>query len=364
MKIQEIIHHLEQFAPLMYQEPYDNSGLLVGDRNTDITGVLLCLDCTEKIVEETMGCGCNLIIAHHPIIFSGLKKLTGSDYVQRTVIKAIQNNIAIYACHTNLDNVYAGVNLKISQKLELKNTRILSVKNNTLNKLVTFVPLSHLHEVQKALFAAGAGHIGNYDSCGFTVKGTGTFKGNSSSQPFTGKPNELSEVDEIRLETVFEPSVELEVVNALKKSHPYEEVAYDILPLNNSNPGIGSGMAGVLENETGEDDFILRVKKVFGSKVIRHTAKTGKKIKSVAVCGGSGRFLLPKAIEQRADVFITSDFKYHDFFDVDGKLLLLDIGHYESEQFTVEIFYDLILKKNPTFAVHLSKINTNPINWF
>lgn len=364
MNIEEILVELEKFAPLQYQEDYDNSGLLTGSRSLELTGVLLTLDCTEEVVDEAIAADCNLIIAHHPILFSGIRKLTGSNYVERTIIKAIKNNIAIYACHTNLDNVKLGVNNKICEKLGLKNPAILSPKPGTLRKLVTFVPESHRQQVLDALFSNGAGHIGNYDQCSFYTGGNGTFRGNESSNPFLGKPAELSQEKEQRIETIFDAASERSVISALLKAHPYEEVAYDIYSVVNKHQGIGSGMVGEFEKELSEEAFLTLVKNTFNVPVIKHTHRTGKMIKRVAVCGGSGRFLLKNAIQSGVQAYITSDFKYHEYFDSENKLLLVDTGHFESEQFTPEIFYELIRKKFPTFAVRLSKINTNPINYF
>lgn len=364
MTIEKIIQALEEFAPLAYQEDYDNCGLLTGDKTQEATGALLTLDCTEEIIEEAIQKKCNLVIAHHPIIFSGLKKLTGTNYIERTIIKAIRNNIAIYACHTNLDNVKEGVNKKIAEKLGLTNVRILAPKQNLLKKLVTFVPASHHLMVLNALFGAGAGNIGNYDSCSFNLEGSGTFRGNASTTPFIGKPGELSTEKEIRIETVFELPNQNKVISALLANHPYEEVAYDLYALANSHSLIGSGMVGELEEAMDETGFLNHVKKTFKVPTVKHTNKLSKPIKKVAICGGSGRFLLKNAIQSGADAFITSDFKYHEFFDAENKLLLIDTGHYESEQFTPEIFYEIIQKKFSTFAIHLSKINTNPINYF
>jgi dinuclear metal center YbgI/SA1388 family protein len=364
MTISAIIEALENFAPLVYQEDYDNCGLLTGNRQWEATGALLSLDCTEEIVDEAIALRCNLIVVHHPIIFSGLKKLTGNTYIERTIIKAIKNDVAIYACHTNLDNVMQGVNKKIADKLGLQNLSILAPKSNMLKKIVSYVPKSHQQQVLQALFAAGAGNIGNYDSCSFNTEGIGTFKGNSSANPFVGKVNELSLEPEIRIETVFETAHETKIIRALLGAHPYEEVAYDIYDLGNKYSQIGSGMLGELTEPMEEAVFLKHVKQVFNCSTIRHTQKLGKLIKKVAICGGSGRFLLKNAISSGADAYITSDFKYHEFFDVDKKLLLADIGHFESEQFTPEIFYDIIQKKFTTFAIHLSKINTNPINYF
>ena len=364
MTIAQIIAELESFAPTAYQESYDNCGLLTGNKAAEATGALLTLDCTEAVVDEAISNNCNLIIAHHPVIFSGLKKITGASYVERTIIKAIKNDIAIYACHTNLDNVKQGVNKKIAEKLGLENLAILAPRNGLLKKLVTFVPASHHEAVQQALFAAGCGNIGNYDSCSFNIEGTGTFRGNAASQPFIGTPGETSREKETRVETIFETASEQRVIAALTGAHPYEEVAYDIYALENQHPQIGSGMTGELKTAMKETDFLNHVKKTFLVPVVKHTKMLQKDIKKVAVCGGSGSFLLKNAINSGADAYITSDFKYHEFFDAENKLLLIDTGHFESEQFTPEIFYDIIKKKFTTFAIHLSKINTNPINYF
>ncbi|MEO6302680.1 MAG: Nif3-like dinuclear metal center hexameric protein [Bacteroidia bacterium] len=364
MTIQEIITEIENFAPLAYQEDYDNCGLITGQKNQETTGTLLTLDCTEEVIDEAIKNKCNLIIAHHPILFSGLKKINGNNYVERTIIKAIQNNIAIYACHTNLDNVKQGVNKKLGDKLGLKDLQILAPKTGILKKLITFVPESHHQAVLDALFNAGAGHIGNYSHCSFTLEGTGTFKGNSDTTPFVGKPNELSTEKELRIETVFESDKESRIISSLLKAHPYEEVAYDIYSIANKHQQIGSGMVGDLEKEMSEDVFLAHVKKSLLSGCLKHTKKPGKVIKKVAICGGSGRFLLKNAINSGADAYITSDFKYHEFFDAENKILLVDAGHFETEQFTPEIFYEIIQNKFPTFAIRLSKTNTNPVNYF
>ncbi len=364
MTIQQIISEIESFAPLAYQEDYDNCGLLTGDKNAEATGVLLTLDCIESVIDEAIQNKCNLIIAHHPIIFSGLKKIIGNTYIERTIIKAIKNNIAIYAAHTNIDNVTNGVNFKIAEKLGLKNLKILAPKNALLKKLVTFVPASHHQKVLESLFESGCGNIGNYDNCSFNIEGTGTFKGNENSNPFIGKPNELSKEPEIRIETIFEQRNEKAVLSALFKTHPYEEVAFDVYQLTNKLNTVGSGVIGELEKALNEDDFLKLVKTSLKSDCLKYTQKTGKIVKKVALCGGSGSFLLKNAINAQVDAFITADFKYHEYFDADGKLLLIDAGHYETEQFTPEIFYNIIQNKFPTFAIRLSKIKTNPVNYF
>ena len=364
MNLKNIITEIEKFAPLAYQESYDNCGLLTGNKEQEISGAILCLDCTEAVVAEAIQKKCNLIIAHHPIIFDGLKKLNGNNYVERTIIKAIQNNIAIYACHTNLDNVKLGVNKKIANKLGLVNTQILAPKKSLLKKLVTFVPATHLALVQESLFNAGAGNIGNYDSCSFVLEGTGSFRGNENSNPFIGEKGKLSLEKETRLELIFETINESQIISALKQNHPYEEVAYDIYQLENTYQNIGSGMVGELETPVPEIEFLERLKSVFLLKLIKHTPLLNKSIKKVALCGGSGSFLLKNAINSKSDIYISSDFKYHEFFDAENHILIADIGHYESEQFTVEIFQELLNDKFPTFAALFSKTNTNPVNYY
>lgn len=364
MTIREILNEIETFAPLAYQESYDNCGLITGNSAAEATGVLLSLDCIESVVDEAIATNCNLIISHHPIVFSGLKKLTGTSYVERTLIKAIKQDIAIYAAHTNMDNVANGVNFKIAEKLGLKNLQILAPKIGLLKKLVTYVPETHHQKVLEALFAAGCGSIGKYDSCSFNIKGTGTFKGNEDSTPFVGKAGKLSVEQEVRIETVFDTTVEKAVLKALKASHPYEEIAFDVFELSNTLKSVGSGLTGELDKELNEDEFLKLVKKTLQCECLKFTQKTGKIIKKVAICGGSGSFLLKNAKNSQCDAFVTSDFKYHEYFDAEEKILLVDAGHYETEQFTPEIFYDIIQNKFPTFAIRLSKIKTNPVNYF
>jgi dinuclear metal center YbgI/SA1388 family protein len=363
MKIFEITSFLEQIAPLAYQESYDNSGLIVGDLNTDITQALISLDCTEAIIDEAIAHNCNLVISHHPIVFSGLKKITGKNYVERVIIKAIKNNIAIYAIHTNLDSVLNGVNGKIAEKLGLQNCRILAPKNNILNKLITFVPVAYADKVRQALFDAGAGNIGNYSEASFNSIGTGTFKGNENSNAFVGEKNKRHKEEEVKIEVLFEVYKRNDILQALHHHHPYEEVAYDILTLNNAHQQVGSGLLGTLPETMEEQEFLVFLKSVMNVEVIRHTQLLGKTVKTVAVCGGSGSFLLGNALSAKADVFISADFKYHEFFDADNKIIIADIGHYESEQFTIELLAEIITKNFPTFAIRLTEKNTNPIKY-
>lgn len=363
-KLYEIIHELERFAPLSYQESYDNCGLLTGQREQEITGALLSLDCIESVVDEAIAKGCNLVIAHHPIIFGGLKRLNGSNYVERTIIKAIRHDIAIYACHTNLDNVKLGVNRKIAEKLGLVNLQILAPKKSLLKKLVTFVPATHLEPVRTALFEAGAGNIGNYDQCSFMLEGTGSFRGNEQSNPVLGERGKLNLEKETRLELIFEGVRQGAILAALRQSHPYEEIAYDVYQLENGFQDVGSGMTGELEEPMPEMEFLTLLKQVFNVKFLKHTVPLNRSIQKVALCGGSGSFLLKNAINSKSDVYISADFKYHEFFDAEGKILVADIGHFETEQFTPEIFYEIISNKFPNFATYLTVTNTNPVNYF
>jgi dinuclear metal center YbgI/SA1388 family protein len=363
LKIAEIIQEIELLAPLCYQEDYDNCGLLAGDSQNDCTGALLSLDCTEEVVQEAIDRSCNLIISHHPLIFKPLKRISASQPVGRTLSLAIKNNIAIYACHTNLDNVWGGVNSRLADKLGLTGKRALSPKTGHLCKLVTFVPPTHIDAVRSALFEAGAGHIGNYDSCSFSSPGEGTFKGDDSTKPFLGKPGILSHEQEIRLEIVFEIALEGKVIKVLKAAHPYEEPAFDIYVLRNSYPRIGSGLVGDFAIPMHGPAFLEHIKKVLGIPCLRHSNLIDREIKTVAICGGSGSFLISNALSLNVDALVTGDIKYHDFFEADGRLLLVDAGHYETEQFTPEIYHEEISRKFSTFAVHFSKINTNPVNY-
>lgn len=362
-KINDIIKYLEQIAPPLLQEDYDNTGLLTGSKNQEISGVLISLDTTEAVVDEAVSLGFNFIISHHPIIFRGLKKITGSNYVEKTIIKAIKKDIALYAIHTNLDNVINGVNNKIADKLGLVNVRILKSKTSGLCKLVSFVPKANVLEVLDSVHAAGAGVIGNYDHCSFRTAGTGRFKPNQKANPYTGEKNIMEEVDEERIELIYPLHLQQNVIQALKTAHPYEEVAYYIQKLENKAEHIGSGMIGQLENDLSIKEFLLTVKKTFNLEHIKYTPIQKDKIKKVAVCGGSGSFLIKEAKKAGADAFITADIKYHEYFDAEGEILVADIGHYESEVFTKELILELLKKKFSNIALQLSEVNTNPIRY-
>jgi dinuclear metal center YbgI/SA1388 family protein len=363
MKIAEIITHLETIASPSLQESYDNAGLITGNASWDCTGVL-CLDATEEVVMEAIEKKCNLIVAHHPIIFSGLKKITGKTYVEKTIIAAIKNDIAIYAIHTNLDNVMHGVNARIADKLRLINRQILSPKTGTIKKLYTYVPSEFADKVRDAVFAAGGGSIGNYVECSFVTEGVGSFNAKEGSNPWVGSIGERHYEKEKKMEVVFEAHKQNLVVNALIKNHPYEEVAFEIIGLDNVNQTIGSGMIGELENAITEEDFLKLLKQQFDLKIIKHTPFLGKKAKKIAICGGSGSFLTKAAIVAEADFYVTADVKYHEFFDAENRLVLADIGHWESEQFTIELLAEVLQQKFPTFAVLKTGVKTNPVQYW
>jgi dinuclear metal center YbgI/SA1388 family protein len=329
----------------------------------DCTGVLCCLDVTPDVLKEAVNKTCNLIIAHHPIIFKGLKRLNGANYVEQVVIEAIKKDIAIYAAHTNLDNIVMGVNGMMARKLNLVNISVLQPKSKMLRRLITFAPIDKAEKVRKAIFEAGAGHIGKYAECSFNSNGTGTFKAEEGADPYVGKIGKQHQENETKIEIVYPFYLENQVVRALIANHPYEEVAYDIFTMDNVHNGIGAGITGELEVPIDERDFLQLVKTTFKAEGIRHTALCHKPVKKVAVCGGAGSFLIKSALKSGADVFISSDIKYHEFFDAEGKLVIADIGHYESEQFTIDLIYDLLAKKFPTFAVLKTGINTNPVNY-
>ena len=363
MKIKEVLDYLEHLAPGYLQEDYDNSGLLVGDHQQEVTGILVSLDCIESVVDEAIERKCNVIISHHPIVFSGLKRFTGADYIQRVIIKAIRNSIALISIHTNLDNVQHGVNKVICDRLGILSPKILKPKTGMLEKLVTYIPEPHLEEVRNALFRAGAGHIGEYSECSFSSVGQGTFTPSSRANPTIGQRGKREQVEEVRLEVLVEKWKRQSILQALVESHPYEEVAWEVYPIVNAHPQVGSGMIGKLAGEENEEAFAKWVKDRMKVPAVKHTAFLNRKVRKVAVCGGSGSFLLADAIKAGADVFISSDFKYHQYFDADGRIVILDIGHYESEQFTSEYLMVSLTEKFPNFAVHLSQIRTNPINF-
>lgn len=365
MQISDILSFLETLAPSSYQESYDNAGLLTGSSSWECTGILVTLDATEDVVNEAAARNCNLIVAHHPIIFKGLKGLTGRNYIERTVIAAVKQDVAIFAIHTNLDNVVAGgVNGRIASRLGILNGKPLLPREAVLQKLYCFVPVDHLEAVRAAVFAAGAGNIGGYSECSYTVEGAGTFLGGEGTQPFVGQPGSRHTEKEARLEVVLPAHLSRRVVAAMIAAHPYEEVAYDLVSLANTHPDVGSGLIGELPSAMEETAFLELVRQAFMVPVVRHTRLTGRPVKRVAVCGGAGSFLISKALSAGANFYITSDVKYHEFFDANDQLVIADIGHFESEQFTVDLLFDVLREKFRSFAILKSDIKTNPVKYY
>ncbi len=361
--VNDIIKEIEQVAPTAWQESYDNAGLQVGNRFQSVTGALVCLDVTEAVVDEAIALGCNLIVAHHPLLFNGLKSITGRSYIERVVIKAIQHDVAIYAAHTNLDSAPGGVSFRMAEKLGLTSVQVLDPQENQLVKLVTYLPIAHADTLRTALFEAGAGHIGNYDQCSFSQEGTGTFRAGAEAKPFCGEVGKFHREAETRMEVVVPAHRQEAVLQALRSAHPYEEPAFDLIPLANRWEQVGLGVVGNLPEPMDEILVLHRLKETFGVGCVKHSPLHNRKISRIALCGGAGASLMSKAVAAGADLFVTGEIRYHDYFDYESRLLLAEIGHYESEQYTKEIFCEIIQKKFPTFAVHSTQVDTNPINY-
>ncbi|MGE5318493.1 MAG: Nif3-like dinuclear metal center hexameric protein [Chloroflexota bacterium] len=363
MKLYELAEVIESIAPVPTQESYDNSGLIVGNKNDELSGALITLDITEEVIDEAVSLGYNLVISHHPPIFKPLKKLTGSNLTERCIIKAVKNSVALYAAHTNLDNSLKGVNAILAEKLGLHRTSVLQPLKGMLRKLVVFVPESHHDFVRNAMFRAGAGVIGDYDCCSFNTSGTGTFKANEGAKPFVGKIDQLHSEPEIKIETILPSWLENKIVQAIREVHPYEEMAWDSYSLTNEYPQKGAGMHGILESSMNEKEFLNHVKHVLNVPFIKHSPLLGKNILKVGICGGSGNFLVEDAISSGCDAFITGELKYHDYFMTEKKIVLVEAGHYETEQFSKQLLYRILKEKFTTFALQISGTNSNPVNY-
>lgn len=363
MNIGVITDFLETIAPISYQESYDNIGLLTGEKYTEATGAIFTLDVTEAVVDEAIALGFNLIIAHHPLIFKPLKRINGVNDAGRCLIKAVKNDIAIYAAHTNLDNAPEGVNAMIGKKMGMVRTKILDPASDTLKKIIVFVPTRHVEKVRNEMFNAGAGRLGDYSLCSYNTEGKGTFMAGNNARPYVGQPAELHVEEETRIEVLCENHNLNRVLNAMIQSHPYEEVAYDVYPLSNKNKYVGAGMIGELPEPMDEMSFLHMVKNTFGPGCLKYSPLINKQIKKVAVCGGSGNFLISNALAAGADAFVTGEIKYHDYFMAEDKILLIEAGHYETEQFTKELLHQVVKEKFTTFATRISRIPTNPVNY-
>lgn len=364
MKLKEIQQLFEKHYPSALQESYDNTGIIIGNPESTISKALVCIDITMQVIEEAIGEKCNLIVSHHPLIFRPVSKILFNTLQGSIIETAIKNNIAIYAAHTNFDNAEFGMNAVLAKKFALVNAKFLKPKKHLLQKLVTFCPVDFSEKVRKALFDAGAGHIGNYSSCSYNTEGTGTFMAMENTNPFVGKKNSIHHEKETRIETIFPAYLQKQIIKALKDNHPYEEVAYDIYALENEFTKVGEGIIGELPEAKSAKQFLADIKQILNVQAIRHSSIENKKIKKIAICGGAGSFLIKEAIGQKADAYITADLKYHDFLDADKNILLIDAGHYETEQYAKEIIHDLLIKNFPKFAVRISNLSTNPISYF
>ena len=364
MLVKDVIDFLDSYAPLKYTEDFDNTGLIVGDKNAKVTGIIICLDSTKEVVQEAIDSNSNLIISFHPIIFNGLKQLSPGNYVNDSIILAIKNNISIFAIHTALDNSNKGVSMKLSEVLGISNKKVLIPKTKTIKKLTTYIPKDDATDLKNKLFGVGAGSIGKYDNCSFSFEGEGTFKGNESSNPTIGNKLKDTIQNEVCINITFLKHLEEKVLSVLKEVHPYEEIAYEIKTIGNINENIGMGMFGFLKNEMLEKDFLDLLKDKLSLRFLKHSDFLNKKIKKVAVLGGSGSFAIEDAISIGADAYVTSDIKYHDYFKANKSILLIDVGHYESEQFTKNLMFDILTKKFPNFAIALTKKITNPVNYY
>lgn len=364
MKIFEICQYLDSVFPLAYQEDYDNSGLLVGDSQNQVFGILICFDLTEKIIDEAIAEKRNLIVSHHPLIFKGLKKINNTSESERIITKAIKNDISIYAAHTNLDNSKNGINGYVANLLGLKNSKILSPVENDLFKLIVFCPEDYAGNVRQSMFSAGSGNVGNYDSCSFNSEGFGTFRGNEAATPFVGNKNEIHFEKEQKIETIVPKYILNSVLSAMIKAHPYEEVAYDLILLKNQNLEVGAGIVGDLPKALPAKEFMEILKSTLQLRIIRHNSSDlSQEIRRVGYSGGSGSFLIHSALREKADIFISGDIKYHDFFDFKNRLLIADIGHFESERMIQDILFDVLTKKFPNFACSKANNSENPVHY-
>ncbi len=362
--VQDILSTLNKKAPFSLQESYDNSGLIIGDLTQQVSGICIALDCTLEVLKYAKKHKANLVVTHHPILFKPIRKIGNQSWEEKIIRFSIKHNINILSIHTNLDNIKAGVNDKIGEKLGLKNLNILSPKSQILTKLITFVPIDHFSSLREALFSAGAGAIGNYDHCSFSSDGIGSYRPNQQAKPYKGTSGITEQVKEKKLEVIFPNYLSNFIVQTLEKHHPYQDVAYDLLALKNASKDIGAGMIGTLDKAMALSDFLALIKKTFKTSVIKYAVGTKKKVRKIAFCGGSGFFLLKHAIAKGADVLLTSDLKYHDFFEAKEQIHLIDIGHYESEQFTNQLIKEILREKFPKFAIRIVKTSTNPVKYY
>ena len=357
MKIKEVIQFLEQKFPLHWQEDFDNCGVQCGDKERELTGIVVCFDMSEAVIDEALAQGSNMVISHHPIIYKhGLKKIEPTNRVGKIIYKALENKILLYSMHTNIDSGKAGGNVLFAKKLELQNLSVLVPKENQFCKLVVFVPAENSALLKEAMFKIGCGNIGNYSHCSYSCEGIGSFKPLTGVNPHIGKHNRLERVDEERIEMIFPKNIKRQVIETLYGHHPYEEPAFDIITLENQNREVGLGRIGLLPTSMLAKDFILYIKEKLNLDFVKFSGNRDAEIKKVAVCGGGGASFISEALTAGVNAYITGDLKYHDFFIPENKMLLIDIGHFEGEHFIREIITSLLQENFNTFATHFTEV--------
>ncbi len=352
---------LESVAPSLYAESYDNVGLLVGRSEWKCEKVLVALDITEAVVQEAIEKGVQAIVAHHPVIFGGIQRLTGEDTAQRAIELAIKHSIALLACHTNLDAIEGGVSYRMAQAISLVNVRTLQPRSGLLWNLIVYVPAESAETLLEALWEAGAGKMGAYDECAFRSHGLGSFRPKEGAHPHNGVIGERAFADEIRLELLVPEGARKKVHQCMMEHHPYEEIAHSWLKHDGVHHSVGFGAIGQWD-ACDWPEAVRRIKTAFGVASFRHTMPIASDYRTVAVCGGAGADLLAQAKSQQAELFITSDITYHRYFGADDRLVFIDIGHWESEQHAMELLIDIVREKFPNFAVLKSETNTNPMH--
>ncbi len=368
MTCKEIIKYFEEWAPKEIAWQKDNVGLQVGSLNNKLNNILLCLELHDQVIDDAIKKNCNLIISHHPLLFQPLKKIDlQNDKNSKLIEKLIKNNITLYSAHTNLDFTKEGVSFELAKKLKLNNIDFLVHQNSNQYKLSVFVPVDFVDKVANAIFENGGGRIGEYTNCSFRTKGNGTFKGSGNSNPYLGEKNKIELVEEIKLEVLVDSWKLKKILTAIFETHPYEEVAYDIYPLANSNKNYGAGTIGELDKPMHQKQFLDYVADNLKIKNFRYS-KGNNKIKKVALCGGAGSDLVKDALNSGADAFITADLKYHTFQDANEKILLIDAGHYETEIHSLDEVKRKLshytIGKNINTKIFKYEGSTNPIFFY
>lgn len=364
LPLKTLLAGLEQWVPFVWQENYDNAGLILGDPNQQIRKALVCFDVTPEVVDEAVRNEADLILSHHPAIFKGIKRINPASRLGYMLKQSLCHDIAWCALHTNLDNTLSGVNSWLCEHLGLQEVRPLVPLQGIYGKLQVYVPEAYAEKLRQALAEAGCGAGTKYDTCSYTSRGEGRFRAGSQAHPFTGRIGELHCEAECKIECLYPLHKTRQVLDVLRTNHPYEEPAFDLLPLQNEAVEQGAGAIGILPETMQERELLDKLKELTGVHCIRHSGFQGRRIKKIALCGGSGGSFIANACGQKADVYITGDLKYHDFTDTEPGTWLVDIGHFESEKFAMELIFRFIRKNFPNFAVSISEQAKNPVSFY